>query len=276
MAAVRERTIDVGGIATLVRYRDGAGTPVVLWHGNPTDSADWLPFMERLDRPAYAADMPAFGRSASPPQSEFAYTMDAYAEWAAGLVDALGLERYAVAVHDWGSIGLLAALRHPRRIERILAFNVVPFGVGYRWHWIARLFWRRHVLGEVFNAGARGALPGLLLRQARPGFEPMPAELLARVAANLSRAQMRSAVLCLYRSADPERLDAAGRALARLDAPALLLWGQNDPYIRPVYGRRLAALIPGARLEEIPGAGHWAWLDRPDLVRRAVDFLAAG
>jgi pimeloyl-ACP methyl ester carboxylesterase len=221
--------------------------------------------------------MPGFGRSARPHPSEFDYSMDSYAAWAAGLLEALGIGRYSLLVHDWGGTGLLAALRDPARVERMVAFNVVPFGVGYRWHWIARHFWRRRILGEVFNAGARvRPLADLVLRQARPGFKKMPDSFLEQFASNWRDPGIRRAMLALYRSADPERLELAGRNLEQLRAPTLLLWAQRDPYIPSVYGRRLAERLPHAELIEIADAGHWPWFDRPELIDRAVDFLDGG
>jgi pimeloyl-ACP methyl ester carboxylesterase len=270
----RGRMLEVMGIPTFVRERPGAGTPVVFWHGNPTDSRDWLDFMDRASAPAYAADMPGFGRSARPDPREFDYSMDAYARWSATLLDALDIDRYSLLVHDWGGTGLLGALRDPGRVERMVAFNVVPFGVGYRWHWIAKYFWRRRVLGEVFNSGARvGPLAGFVLRQARPGYKKMPDSFLERFNENWRGPAMRRAMLALYRSADPEQLERAGENLEQLEAPTLLLWAQRDPYIPPVYGRRLAERLPRAELVEIADAGHWPWFDRPDLVGRAVEFL---
>jgi pimeloyl-ACP methyl ester carboxylesterase len=252
------RMLDVMGIPTFVRERAGQGTPIVFWHGNPTDSRDWLEFMDRTSAPACAADMPGFGRSARPHPREFDYSMDAYASWAAALLDALEIDRYSLLVHDWGGTGLLAALRDPGRVECMVAFNVVPFGVGYRWHWIAQYFWRRRILGEVFNASAR--------------IRPL-ADFMERFTGNWRDPGMRRAMLALYRSADPARLQRAGENLEQLDAPTLLLWAQKDPYIPAVYGRRLAERIPRAELVEIPDAGHWPWFDRPDLIDRAVEFL---
>ncbi len=264
--------LDVGGSPTFLRERPGEGTPVVFWHGNPTDSSDWIPFMERLARPSIAPDLPAFGRSGI--QEGFGFTLDEYGAWAQALLAELGIHRYSLVIHDWGAIGLLPALRRPERVESMVAFNPVPFGVGYRWHWLAHWFWRRRPAGEIMNTLARGpGAAGLVMRQARPGFRAMPPDYLERVESNWSRPEMRDAVLGLYRSADPERLDAAGSGLEALIAPTLLLWAQGDPYIASEYGRRLAERLPEATLEEVRGAGHWPWLDRPELIDRALEFL---
>ena len=271
---MRERVVEVEGIPTWVRERPGDGTPVVFWHGNPTDADDWLPFMERLDRRSFAADLPGFGRSAAPGKERFDYSIDAYGRWAEALLDKLGIERYSLVVHDWGAIGLLLALAQPDRVERIVLFNTVPLGVSYRWHYVARLFWQRRPAGEVMNALARGPAVSLLVRQARPGLKAMPQDFRKRINRNLVRKATKDAILALYRSAPTAKLDEAGRDLERLGAPALFLWGTEDPYIGTEDGRGMAARMPGATFEEVASAGHWPWIDRPELIDRAVEFLS--
>jgi pimeloyl-ACP methyl ester carboxylesterase len=270
---VQERTIDVDGVRTWIRESPGEGTPVVFWHGNPTDADDWLPFMERLGRPSFAADMPAFGRSPAP-GPDFDCSLQAYGRWAGALLDELGIGRYSLVIHDWGSIGLIPALAHPERVERLVSFNSVPFGVSYEWHWLARLVWRRRPAGEIANALSRGPGIGLGMRPGRPRFQAMPRAYVDRVARNFSSPATRTAILALYRSADPDVLDGIGCDLEGLDAPALLLWAQVDRYVGSVYGRRLAERLPNATLEAADDAGHWAWIDRPELIDRAVEFLA--
>ncbi len=272
---LEESRVVVDGVEIFVRRRRGQGAPTVFFHGNPTNSDDWLPFMRVHHGAAIAFDLPGFGRSARPDPERFDYGMWTYAEFIPRVLEALGVERYRAVIHDWGAVGLLAALREPERVERVVAFNHVPFGVGYRWHWIARWFWRRRGAGELFNALTTRFAAGLVLRQARPGFRPMPRSFVDAFWPHWD-AGTRRAVLRLYRSADPGALAAAGSHLERLTCPVLLLWAQRDPYIPPVYGRRLAARLPDATLEEIAGAGHWPWLDRPELIDRVVGLLGTG
>ncbi len=55
--------------------------------------------------------------------------------------------------------------------------------------------------------------------------------------------------------------------------PALILWGDRDPWYPPALADAYAARIPGATIERLEDAGHWPWLDRSDLVERVAAFL---
>jgi pimeloyl-ACP methyl ester carboxylesterase len=83
------------------------------------------------------------------------------------------------------------------------------------------------------------------------------------------------AILRLYRSSPPEVLQDAGRRLASLQMPALVVWGAKDPYIPVSFGRAQAQALSQAELVELPDAGHWPWLDRPDVIGRVTDFVSA-
>ncbi len=82
------------------------------------------------------------------------------------------------------------------------------------------------------------------------------------------------AILRLYRSSPPDVLAAAGTRLGELSGPALVVWGKRDPYIPARFGNAYANAL-GAELVELADAGHWAWLDRPDVVDRVVEFVGA-
>jgi pimeloyl-ACP methyl ester carboxylesterase len=55
-----------------------------------------------------------------------------------------------------------------------------------------------------------------------------------------------------------------------------VLWGERDPYLPLRFGAAQAeALGSGASFEPVEAAGHWPWLDRPELVGRVAGFLSA-
>lgn len=63
------------------------------------------------------------------------------------------------------------------------------------------------------------------------------------------------------------------RWLHRIDRPTLLLWGEQDRIVTPAYGDGWRASIPGAKLQVIPGAGHFPHWEQPDdFARRLIAF----
>jgi pimeloyl-ACP methyl ester carboxylesterase len=68
----------------------------------------------------------------------------------------------------------------------------------------------------------------------------------------------------------------AGVDLARLEAPALVMFGTRDRFVRPLQAERLAALLPDGQCELIEGAGHVIPEEAPEQVNAAVlRFLGA-
>jgi pimeloyl-ACP methyl ester carboxylesterase len=242
---------------------------VLYLHGAPGNSDDWLAFLGRSG--GLAPDLPGFGRSGKP--GHFDYSIPGYGRFVEQYLDMLGVERVSLVVHDWGSVGLAFAQRHPERIERLVVMNAVPLLAGYRWHRMARV-WRTPLLGEL----AMGTTTRRLLRRASreanvtPG--PLPEAWLDSVLDHFDQGTQR-AILRLYRSAPGEVLARAGDGLGRLGMPALVVWGLADPYIPPRFASEYARALPGAELLELEDAGHWWWLDRPDVIERVLGFLAA-
>jgi pimeloyl-ACP methyl ester carboxylesterase len=272
-APIAEQRIDVDGIGVFVRRTEGEGEPVAFAHGNPTHSGDWIPFLERLGRPAIAFDLPGWGRSDRPNPRAFDYSMHGLARFFGRCLEALGIDRHALVVHDWGGLALIDALAHPDRLERLVIINAVPLLPGYRWHWIARWFWRVPVAGEVFNLTASKSAFRQLSRQATARAGPLPDEFIDMVWAHWRRGLGRP-MLRLYRSGDPDALAAAGYGLGSVGCPALVVWGARDPYIPVRFAREYTERLPAAELLELPDAGHWPWIDRPDLVDRIAGFLS--
>ncbi len=271
MPALTEHRAELGGQPVFWRSAPSDGAPPVLYvHGVPTSADDWTPFLERGG--GIAPDLPGFGRSGK--RADGAYTMEGYDRWLEAFLNHLGVERFRLLVHDWGGVGLLLAQRFPERVERLVVMNAVPFLPGYRWHRLARV-WRARWAGElVMGATSRVALKQLS-RASNATKGPMPAAWLDQVTAGFDLGTQR-AILRLYRTSPPEKLALAGLGLERLACPALVVWGDQDPYVPAEFADAYAAALgPHAEVLHLPDAGHWPWLDRPDLVGTVVDFLTA-
>jgi pimeloyl-ACP methyl ester carboxylesterase len=270
---VSEQSGEIDGLPVFWRSapaavdRAGAAVPLYL-HGVPNNSDDWLAFLGRTG--GLAPDLPGFGRSGKP--GSRLYTIDEYDTFIERFLAEAEVDRVQLVMHDWGAVGLAFAQRLPARVERLVIINAVPFLPGYRWHRTARM-WRTPVLGELVMGTTARPVLRLLSREANATPGPMPDTWLDSVLDHFDQGTQR-AILRLYRSSPSAVLAAAGERLASLQVPALVAWGMRDPYIPPRFGREYANALAHAELLELPDAGHWPWLDRPDLIDRVVAFLS--
>jgi pimeloyl-ACP methyl ester carboxylesterase len=77
------------------------------------------------------------------------------------------------------------------------------------------------------------------------------------------------AILKLYRSS---RENVA--ALDAVTAPALVLWGERDRFLGAEWAGQIADALGGeARVEVVPEAGHWPWLDRSEILQMVQDYV---
>jgi len=267
---VQEHTGEIADIPVFWRSAPTDGTPILWLHGVPTSSDLWLPFLERIG--GVAPDLPGFGRSAK--RGDWDYSIRGYRAYLDAFLDHLAIDRYRLVVHDWGAVGLALAQAAPERVERLVIFNSVPLLPGYRWHWVARI-WRRRGLGELAMGATTRWGFHRALRDVRGTGAPFPPDLAQAAWEHFDQGTQR-AILRLYRSADPEVLADAGRELSRITAPALVVWGERDAYVYPKFANAYASAFRNAEVRLVPDAGHWPWLDRPELVEAVGRFLSSG
>jgi pimeloyl-ACP methyl ester carboxylesterase len=265
---VEARRSEVDGLEVFWREAPARrSAPVLYLHGVPTSSDDWIPFLERTG--GIAPDLPGFGRSAKP--AEFDYSIAGYERFLDSFLRELDVDRYSLVVHDWGAVGLGLAQAAPERLERLVIVNSVPLLPGYRWHRVARL-WRTPLVGELTMGFTT---KWGFKRGARPAFErPVPEGFVDALWDHFDHGTQR-AILKLYRSAPSEVLATAGAGLGAITARAMVVWGVEEPYLPTRFAEDYAEALGGpVRLELVEGAGHWPWLDRPEVVDTVVDFLA--
>jgi pimeloyl-ACP methyl ester carboxylesterase len=270
--AIEEAELVVGGVRIFYRRVPGEGTPTVYCHGNPTHGGDWLPFLER-GGPAIAIDMPGWGRSDHPDAAHFDYSMYGLSAFLERCLEELGVGRRKLVIHDWGCLALIGAQRRPDLIEKLVVINAVPLLPGFRWHWVAQI-WRRRGLGELANATTTKSSMGLIMRQLSGDRRAMPPWFIEMIWRHMDHGT-NEATLALYRHADPARLARAGKDLNRLTCPSLVLWGANDPFLKPSLGEAYARALPDSTLEVVSRASHWPWIDDARVVGTVLDFLGA-
>jgi pimeloyl-ACP methyl ester carboxylesterase len=234
----------------------GEGTPMVL---QAHDHTPWLfaqapVFSQRYRFLTY--DRRGTGRSASPPGD---WTAADLANDLAGFLDALGIEKAIVGGSSLGGVVTAQfAVDHPGRALALIIGHTVPYLDDYGRIWLE---------SEIRNA--RVGSPAIV-RQPRsspqeaegpPTTDPLFAaspfgRMLAATGTGLGRsADDRARGIAVLRRWDqrPRRAD-----LARIDAPALVIVGENEPRTTIDGSREWASWIPGASFVILPGAHHAA------------------
>jgi len=138
-AVTRYRTARVDGIDIFYREAGAADAPaILLLHGFPTSShmfRNLIPALAHRYR-VIAPDYPGFGHSGTPDRRGFTYSFARFAELMDGLLNQLGVERYALYMQDYGApVGFRLALRHPERIMTLVVQNGNAYEEGLKQFW---------------------------------------------------------------------------------------------------------------------------------------------
>jgi pimeloyl-ACP methyl ester carboxylesterase len=251
--------------------RAGSGPLVVLVHGITSSSEVWLGVIRRLANryTVVAPDLLGHGRSAKPRGD---YSLGAYASGIRDLMGVLGYERGTAVGHSLGGgVAMQFAYQFPEYCERLAL--VSSGGLGRDVHPLLRaasLPGSELVLPVIARNWAvrAGEAVGGALERLDLKLAPDLAEF-AHGYASLADADARAAFLHTLRAViDPggQRVSALDRLYLAEQMPLLILWGRDDPIIPVEHGRYASALVPGSRLVEIEGAGHFPMLDDPDRV----------
>ncbi|MCZ4587648.1 alpha/beta hydrolase [Rhodococcus opacus] len=257
----------------LTNSPSGSDEAVVFVHGNPGSGDDWVPLLEKVAAFArvIAPDMPGFGDTERRTNQDF--TVPSQAEHLEGIIDQLGVTRAHLVLHDFGGPwGLAWAAAHPQHVASV---TLIDTGINRNshWHGFARL-WRTRVVGELVQLMMSRRVNRAIIGRKNPA---LPENWLNRIVDHAAPWGTKRAVLQMYRSLDLGVLEGSLTGLLRdLEVPSLVVWGGDDPFIPVEFARRQLASFPGARVDIVPGTGHWPWLDAPDKVTDiVVPFLRA-
>jgi pimeloyl-ACP methyl ester carboxylesterase len=266
MVDVHHRYATVRGQRIFYREAGPTDAPVVvLLHGFPTSS-----FMFRNLIPALAdryhviaPDHLGFGYSDAPSADEFDYTFDALTDLTAGLLDQLGVARYAIYVQDYGApIGWRLALANPSAITAIISQNGNGYDAGFvPGFW--RTVWNYQRAQTPETEGAiRAALTLETTRwQYLTGVDDeslVSPDTWAHDFALLSRPGNDAIQLALFRdyATNPPMYPALHEYLRHNRPPVLAVWGKNDPIFGPEGAHAFAEDAPDAEIHLLDG-GHF-------------------
>ncbi len=240
---VRYQFTEADGIRVFYREAGAPSNPtLLLLHGFASSSHQFRELIPLLADKFHlvAPDLPGFGFTEVPTERNYRYTFDAFGETLTAFVDALGLERYALYVFDYGApAGLRLALNYPERVIGLVSQNGNAYleGLGDAWAPI-RAYWdtpsaenRQLVHDAVLNlegirwqylhgvknpervAPETWQLDALLLE--RPGNKEIQLDLFLDYANNLKRYPDFQAFF------------------RQRQLPSLIIWGEHDPFFIP-------------------------------------------
>ena len=212
--------------------------PVVLVHGLGTSDRWWAPTIPVLAERyrVLAPDLVGFGRSAGQPVQ-----LDVAADELAAWASAVGLESATWVGHSMGGqITIDLAARYPELVERLVLVDAAGLPVSKDV--------TRHLMNVV---------------RASP-FMPLAAYPVA------VECVLRCGPVAITRASHQILSTDLETRVRSIGAPTLVVWGGRDTLLPPSYGRRLAAMIPGATFVELERAGHSPQWEAPTEFEQAL------
>jgi pimeloyl-ACP methyl ester carboxylesterase len=263
----------------------GAGDPVVFIHGSGMSGATWAPVLAHLpDHRSIAVDLPGFGLSDPHSYSGRPLHAHAVAQLTSAL-DALGLDRAPLVGTSLGGMwALCLAVEAPERVAAVVAIGMpgvaLPGVHGDPFFTLMTIPGLGRIASRVLPVpgSVKAARRGMKNVMGRAALDRTPDELFEVISAGMRMPGWREAMwthlnLALRFGRGRPENPLTETELRSIAAPVQLIWGRDDVYGGPEIGRRAAALIPGARLEVVPG-NHAPFLDDPErcaaLIRETV------
>jgi pimeloyl-ACP methyl ester carboxylesterase len=263
------------GSGARISYEDaGSGPAVILVQGVGVVGNGWRPQVEGLrDRfRLLTFDNRGIGASTL---GTAPLTIEAMAADAWAVAGAAGVERAHVVGHSMG--GVIAQAMALARPERVASLGLLcTFAHGRQ---AASLTAGMMLVAMRTRLGTRAMRRAAFLDMVLPRAELARAdraELAARLAPLFGHDLADQPPIIMKQLRAMSRYDGYDRLAALAKIPTLVLSGAEDRIARPAYGRELAAGIPGARFEELPGAAHGVTIhDAPAVNERLAALFAS-
>ncbi len=193
------------------------------------------------------------------------FTIADLAHDAAGLLDALGIEQaHVMGISMGGMVAQELALAHPERIRTLTLGCTYPGGAGSRL--------TDPAVVQRLLAGFASGDPEVILRTSfevnvSPAYAARPG---AWETFHAMALEAPAPIPVVFEQLRATGTHDAGARLHTLTMPTLVIHGDRDEMLDVSNGELIARLIPGARLEILPGVGHLFWWEEPEASARLV------
>ena len=258
--------VPVGPGAMHVERFGHGGTAVILIHGFGTSSFLWrnvAPAISEAGHTAYAVDL--FGHVESDRPADADFGISAQSEYLDAAMTALRVARgIVVGVDIGGDIALRLAATRPERVEKLVlvntpAFDEIPGKDITQMQRSTAKFAFRTTRGVL---GAAPLIEGVLRGSVADPETHMPVKLIARYLAPFAGRDGVNHLLTLASSITGDDLEDVD--LKTIHVPALVIWGEEDPWIDSKMADRLVNALPDGRLVRLPGIGRLVPEEAPE------------
>jgi magnesium chelatase accessory protein len=252
----------------------GSGPPLLLVHGTGASTHSWrdlAPILAR-DFSIVAPDLPGHGFTDTPPAAQMSLPGMGLA--LGELLRTLGIRPVLAAGHSAGAAilarmcinGLIAPAALIALNGALVSLRGVPDQVFSP---LAKLFAALPLVPRLFAwRAADTAVVARLLEQTGSTLDATGVALYARLMRSPAHV---AGALAMMANWDLHSLE---RDLPRLTTPLFLVVGSNDQTVPPGDALRVRALVPGARIESLPGLGHLAHEERPAETADSIGRIA--
>jgi haloalkane dehalogenase len=271
------RRFEAGGVRSFVR-EEGRGAAVVCVHGVPSSAFLYRKLVGQLADQGLrglAFDFPGLGLADRP--VDFDYSWSGLAGWMGEAIDALGLDRVHLVVHDIGGpIGCEWAVRNPDRVLSLTVLNTLLDPATFRRPWSMQPF-AIPVVGQLWLRATPAALFAMLFRlQGLGDRSAMTTAEIYAYQALLKRADGGRAFLKIMRGFEltEAKRDLLWRGLGERSYPARIVWGERDPALG-LEQLRIAQQVLGVDDPVLVPAKHFLQEDQAPAIAYSIADLVA-
>jgi len=248
--------------------QEGLGKPLVFLHGLPTYYFLWRNLVPALTygNTVYNLDLMGFGLSEKP--QNLTYSLDTYVGQLSKFIENFHLDNPILVGHDIGGVIVATyALRNPGKVRKLVLMDAPLYSAAPP---LAVRLLRTRVIGDLFTGDwflKRFLRGGVVKQEAMTDtmlndyLKPYHDDPGARVAL----------LKCVRELNLRPSLESEIQAtLGKIQAPTLIMWGAEDPYVPLDFAKKLKDDIPNSELYVVLQSGHYVQEERPEDVRAAL------
>lgn len=259
---------------------DGEGPPVLCLHGVPVSSYLYrrvVPELAARGLRGVAVDLPGLGLAERP--TDFDYTWSGLGRWLVEAVDALGLDRFHLVVHDIGGpVGFELATAMPDRVASLTVLNTLVDADTFRRPWSMAPLAMRGVGPVWVRSLNRPAFRWLMRRQGIADVRAVTDDELDAHLALVRRGDGGRALLRIMRGFErtTAKRDRYRAAVGSEAYPVQVIWGAQDPALRiDRHGETVRRAAGLDAIIRVP-AKHFLQEDQAPAIAEHVARFAAG